>query len=219
MVENYRVYSSLEFPGTVRKNISIICYTHCCHTYWANVESKVGGISSCQTGVNINLKVPRGLDMSLPAALVRLELSAQVPLHLNPGLCVLVSVLTILEYISTFTNREKFSYLDISIHRWKSSFSIKGDTIACDLPVYGPPLTLSPLHCSHQVRHVLREPKLVSALHCSANRLRDRFNISVNDNSNLWRDCHYSVGVSTGNWFFSSLYIPQNLIPLLSEGM
>ena len=84
------VESSLETTGGVGKEVRVIRDTDSSGTDGANVEAKVGAVETEQTGVNVNLKMSAGPDMTLPIPLVFLDPSTQLAFQLHVAVSVLV---------------------------------------------------------------------------------------------------------------------------------
>ena len=84
------VEGSLEATDRVGEQVGVIRDTDSSGADGANVEAKVGAVETEQTGVNVNLKMSAGPDMTLPIPLVFLDPSTQLAFQLHVAVSVLV---------------------------------------------------------------------------------------------------------------------------------
>ena len=90
-----------------------------------------------------------------------------------------------MKYIPRLTTAIQLPDLNVTINRWKGSFSIKTHTKTCLLGVQCPSLAFTTQYCAHEIRNIAGEPILVRTLDGAEDFLCYRVNISIYNRSNL----------------------------------
>ena len=99
------------------------------------MKAKTGDIERDKTRIDVNFKMATGPDMSLPVSLILHHLSTKLILHFYVALGVSVGVSAVCQYITSLTYRIKLPDLNVSLHRWEGSFTIRRDTKTCRISI------------------------------------------------------------------------------------